>query len=74
MVLKLNRNTRSAKGFYYVNAIKKDENGRPQDKQIEYPVKMIDNKIIPTKDIKDEKIKRNQKTLSFSRSMAILKI
>ena len=55
MVLKLNRNTRSAKGFYYVNAIKKDENGRPLDNQIEYPVKMIDNKIIPTKDIKDEK-------------------
>ena len=27
MVLKINRNTRSAKGFYYVNAIKKDENG-----------------------------------------------
>ena len=52
MVLKLNRNARSAKGFYYVNAIKKDENGRPS---IEYPVKMIDNKIIPTKDIKDEK-------------------
>ena len=50
MVLKLNRNTRSAKGFYYVNAIKKDENGRPLDNQIEYPVKMIDNKIIPTKD------------------------
>lgn len=55
MVLYINRNTRSAKGFYYVNAIKKDENGRPQDNQIEYPVKMIDNKIIPTKDIKDEK-------------------
>ncbi|MGT2356851.1 Csa1 family protein [Staphylococcus aureus] len=46
--------------------IKKDENGRPQDKQIEYPVKMIDNKIIPTKDIKDEKIKKKSKTLSFS--------
>ena len=30
---------------------------RPQDNQIEYPVKMVDNKIIPTKDIKDEKIK-----------------
>ncbi|HCV0623899.1 TPA: tandem-type lipoprotein [Staphylococcus aureus] len=54
MVLKLNRNTRSAKGFYYVNAIKKDENGRPLDNQIEYPVKMVDNKIIPTKGIKDE--------------------
>ena len=58
MVLKLNRNARSAKGFYYVNAIKKDENGRPLDNQIEYPVKMIDNKIIPTKDIKDEKKKK----------------
>ncbi|HAR7019950.1 TPA: tandem-type lipoprotein [Staphylococcus aureus] len=65
MVLKLNRNTRSAKGFYYVNAIKKDENGRPQDKQIEYPVKMIDNKIIPTKDIKDEKIKKEIKNFKF---------
>lgn len=74
MVLKINRNTRSAKGFYYVNAIKKDENGRPQDNQIEYPVKMVDNKIIPTKDIKDEKIKKKLKALSFSRSMAILKI
>ncbi|HDE0385743.1 TPA: tandem-type lipoprotein [Staphylococcus aureus] len=31
MVLKLNRNTRSAKGFYYVNAIKKDENGSFKD-------------------------------------------
>ncbi len=32
MVLKLNRNTRSAKGFYYVNAIKKDgKTGKPPD-------------------------------------------
>ena len=52
MVLKLNRNTRSAKGFYYVNAIKKDEDGRPQDNQIEYPVKMVDNKIIQQKKLK----------------------
>lgn len=74
MVLYINRNTRSAKGFYYVNAIKKDENGRPQDNQIEYPVKMIDNKIIPTKDIKDEKIKKKSKTLSSSRNTATLKI
>ncbi|MFH0699998.1 tandem-type lipoprotein [Staphylococcus aureus] len=65
MVLKLNRNTRSAKGFYYVNAIKKDENGRPLDNQIEYPVKMIDNKIIPTKDIKDEKIKKEIENFKF---------
>ncbi|HGK4949776.1 TPA: tandem-type lipoprotein [Staphylococcus aureus] len=65
MVLKLNRNTRSAKGFYYVNAIKKDENGRPLDNQIEYPVKMIDNKIIPTKEIKDEKIKKEIENFKF---------
>ncbi len=74
MVLKLNRNTRSAKGFYYVNAIKKDEDGRPQDNQIEYPVKMVDNKIIPTKEIKDENIKKKSKTLSFLFNTVTLKI
>lgn len=74
MLLKINRNTRSAKGFYYVNSIKNDEDGRPQDNQIEYPVKMVDNKIIPTKDINDEKIKKKSKTLSSLRNMATLKI
>ncbi|MCR0874339.1 tandem-type lipoprotein [Staphylococcus aureus] len=38
-----------------------DEDGRPKSKDKEYPVKMVDNKIIPTKDIKDEKKKRNRK-------------
>ncbi|HEH8540411.1 TPA: tandem-type lipoprotein [Staphylococcus aureus] len=65
MLLKINRNTRSAKGFYYVNAIKNDEDGRPQDNQIEYPVKMVDNKIIPTKDINDEKIKKEIEIFKF---------
>ncbi len=65
MLLKINRNTRSAKGFYYVNAIKNDEDGRPQDNQIEYPVKMVDNKIIPTKDINDEKIKKEIENFKF---------
>ncbi|HCC5687620.1 tandem-type lipoprotein [Staphylococcus aureus] len=65
MVLYMNRNTKSAKGFYYVNAIKKDEDGRPQDNQIEYPVKMVDNKIIPTKDIKDENIKKEIENFKF---------
>ena len=40
----------------------------------EYPVKMVDNKIIPTKGIKDENIKKKSKTLSSSRNMATLKI
>ncbi len=65
MLLKINRNTRSAKGFYYVNAIKNDEDGRPQDNQIEYPVKMVDNKIIPTKDINDEKKKKEIENFKF---------
>ncbi|HDM1594521.1 TPA: tandem-type lipoprotein [Staphylococcus aureus] len=65
MLLKINRNTRSAKGFYYVNLIKNDEDGRPQDNQIEYPVKMVDNKIIPTKDINDEKIKKEIENFKF---------
>ena len=38
-----------------------DEDGRPKSKDKEYPVKMVDNKIIPTKGIKDENIKRNRK-------------
>lgn len=65
MLLKINRNTRSAKGFYYVNAVKKDEDGRPQDNKIEYPVKMVDNKIIPTKGIKDENIKKEIENFKF---------
>ena len=70
----MNRNTKTTKGFYYVNAVKKDGDGRPQDNKIEYPVKMVDNKIIPTKGIKDENIKKKSKILSSSRNMAALKI
>ncbi len=70
----MNRNIKTTKGFYYVNAVKKDEDGRPQDNKIEYPVKMVDNKIIPTKGIKDENIKKKSKILSSSRNMAALKI
>ena len=32
-----------------------------QTRKKEYPVKLIDNKFIPSKQIKDEKIKRNRK-------------
>ena len=35
---------------------------------------MVDNKIIPTKEIKDEKIKKKSKTLSSLFNMATLKI
>ncbi|MDN8665456.1 tandem-type lipoprotein [Staphylococcus aureus] len=65
MVLYMNRNTKTTKGFYYVNAVKKDGDGRPQDNKIEYPVKMVDNKIIPTKGIKDENIKKEIENFKF---------
>ncbi|MBR9366269.1 tandem-type lipoprotein [Staphylococcus aureus] len=65
MVLYMNRNTKTTTGKYIVNEIKHDEDGRPQDNQIEYPVKMVDNKIIPTKDINDEKIKKEIENFKF---------
>ncbi|CAC7035952.1 Staphylococcus tandem lipoproteins [Staphylococcus aureus] len=58
MVLYMNRNTKTTKGYYYVNAIKNDKDGRPQENEKRYPVKMVDNKIIPTKEIKDKNIKK----------------
>ncbi|MBE2155334.1 tandem-type lipoprotein, partial [Staphylococcus argenteus] len=65
MLLKINRNTRSAKGFYYTNEIKTEKYEVAQDNQKKYPVKMVDNKIIPTKDIKDEKIKKEIENFKF---------
>ena len=33
MVLYMNRNTKTTKGYYYVNAIKNDKDGRPQENE-----------------------------------------
>ncbi|CUD81781.1 tandem lipos family protein [Staphylococcus aureus] len=74
MVLYMNRNTKTTKGYYYVNAIKNDKDGRPQENEKRYPVKMVDNKIIPTKEIKDKNIKKKSKTLSSLFNMETLKI
>ncbi|HGZ9449442.1 TPA: tandem-type lipoprotein [Staphylococcus aureus] len=65
MVLYMNRNTKTTKGYYYVNAIKNDKDGRPQENEKRYSVKMIDNKVIPTKEIKDENIKTEIKNFKF---------
>ncbi|HCU8272224.1 TPA: tandem-type lipoprotein [Staphylococcus aureus] len=65
MVLYMNRNTKTTKGYYYVNAIKNYKDGRPQENEKRYPVKMIDNKVIPTKEIKDENIKTEIKNFKF---------
>ncbi|EOB8457240.1 TPA: tandem-type lipoprotein [Staphylococcus aureus] len=65
MVLYMNRNTRTTNGYYYVNVIKGEDKGKHQDNEKRYPVKMVDNKIIPTKEIKDEKIKKEIENFKF---------
>ncbi|HDJ6136169.1 TPA: tandem-type lipoprotein [Staphylococcus aureus] len=65
MVLYMNRNTKTTTGKYIVSETPHDEDGRPKSKDKEYPVKMVDNKIIPTKGIKDENIKKEIENFKF---------
>ncbi|WP_342589560.1 tandem-type lipoprotein [Staphylococcus aureus] len=65
MVLYINRNTRTTKGNFIVNEITDDNDGRPIDNKKKYPVKMEHNKIIPTKPIKDEKLKKEIENFKF---------
>ena len=65
MVLYINRNTRTTKGYYFISETTYDSNGRPKDDEKRYPVKMAHNKIIPTKRIPDDKLKRNRKLQIF---------
>ncbi len=74
MILYINRNTRTTKGYFIVGEITKDKKGYVHDKDKKYPVKMEHNQIIPTKPIKDEKLKKKLKTSSFLYNMATLKI
>ncbi|HHC9126796.1 TPA: tandem-type lipoprotein [Staphylococcus aureus] len=64
MVLYMNRNTKTTNGYYYVDVTKDEDEGKPHDEK-RYPVKMVDNKIIPTKEIKDEKIKKEIENFKF---------
>ncbi|RIO42442.1 tandem-type lipoprotein [Staphylococcus hyicus] len=63
MVLKMNRNTRVSEGYYYINKI----SDISKDKIIEnkYPVKLVNNKIIPKKPIKDEKVRKEIEDFRF---------
>ncbi|HDA7705701.1 tandem-type lipoprotein [Staphylococcus aureus] len=83
MVLYINRNTRTTKGYFIVGEITKDKKGYTHDKDKKgythdkdkkgythdkdkkYPVKMEHNKIIPTKPIKDEKLKKEIENFKF---------
>ena len=65
MVLYINRNTRTTKGYYFINEITDDSNGRPKDDEKRYPVKMEHNKIISTKPIPDDKLKKEIENFKF---------
>ncbi|HGX1191306.1 lipoprotein [Staphylococcus aureus] len=65
MVLYMNRNTKTTNGYYYVDVTKDEDEGKPHDNEKRYPVKMVDNKIIPTKEIKDKNIKKEIENFKF---------
>ncbi|MCW7858987.1 tandem-type lipoprotein [Staphylococcus epidermidis] len=65
MVLFINRNTRTSKGYFIVNEIEKDRKGRPINNKKKYPVKMKNNKIIPTKPIPNDKLKKEIENFKF---------
>ena len=65
MVLRINRNTRTAKGDFIIKRITENNKGIPDVKDKKYPVKMEHNKIIPTKQIKDKKLKKEIENFKF---------
>ncbi|MBU5271900.1 tandem-type lipoprotein [Staphylococcus caprae] len=66
MVLKLNRNTREAKGYYYISK-NSDDVDKYDDgvKESRYPVEMKDNKIFLTKKVKDKNLENKIKNFKF---------
>ena len=65
MVLHINRNTRTTKGDFIIKRITEDNKGIPDVKDKKYPVKMENNKIIPIKQIKDKKLKKEIENFKF---------
>ena len=57
----MNRNTRTTNGYYYVNVIKGEDKGKHQDNEKKDTLLKWSTANNPTKEIKDEKIKRNRK-------------
>lgn len=65
VVLEINRNTRTAKGNYIVREVVEDSDGMTHNHTKRYPVKMENNKIIPLKQIVDEKVKKEIEEFKF---------
>ncbi|HDF6561306.1 TPA: tandem-type lipoprotein [Staphylococcus aureus] len=65
MVLYINRNTRTMKGNFIVRELWEDSKGYAQSKDTKYPVKMEHNRIIPTKPIADDKLRKEIENFKF---------
>ncbi|MCQ1506318.1 tandem-type lipoprotein [Staphylococcus aureus] len=65
MVLYINRNTRTTKGNFIVRELWENSKGYAQSKDTKYPVKMEHNRIIPTKPIADDKLRKEIENFKF---------
>ncbi|HHQ9195504.1 TPA: tandem-type lipoprotein [Staphylococcus aureus] len=65
MVLYINSNTRTTKGNFIVRELWEDSKGYAQSKDTKYPVKMEHNRIIPTKPIADDKLRKEIENFKF---------
>ncbi|HCY6405039.1 TPA: tandem-type lipoprotein [Staphylococcus aureus] len=65
MVVRLNRNSRTCTGEYFVRIVKEDSEGKVYSDERKYPIKIENNKIIPLKPIDDEKIKKEIENFKF---------
>lgn len=74
MVLYINRNTRTTKGNFVVREITEDSKGYSHSKDTKYPVKMEHNRIIPTKPIADDKLRKEIEDFKFLYNTVTLKI
>ncbi|MFK3280199.1 tandem-type lipoprotein [Staphylococcus aureus] len=65
MYLFLNRNTRTAKGYFIVDETSNDTLKKTEDKEKRYPVKMVNNKIVPIDPINDKGVKKEIENFKF---------
>ncbi|MFB2003668.1 tandem-type lipoprotein [Staphylococcus aureus] len=65
MVLYMNRNSRTTRGYFFVSETTEDSKGRPKDNEKRYPVKMEHNQIIPKQPIQDDKLKKEIENFKF---------
>ncbi|UXS67925.1 tandem-type lipoprotein [Staphylococcus chromogenes] len=65
MVLHINRNSRQSSGEYIIAKVRKNNKGDLESNEEKYPVVLINNKIVPKEDIKDQSIKKEIENFKF---------